>query len=276
MAIATTEASLLRLLQLSSVSLPVGGYAFSQGMEYAVDHGWIRNKTDVFDWLNTQLQQSLARVDLPLLRFCMAAAKASNTTKLIELNDLLLACRETKELRLTDTAMGQALLSLMGRLFGQLPEQLLGQAKGEEVSDSISYSMSNSSFSASSHSLSNLSSVNTLLEQKALEQKILEQQEEVSFVTVFAVAATRWHIDLHSAALGFTWSWLENQVAAATKLVPLGQTQAQELLGELQVSITDAIHFSHTLTEDEVGAGLPALAIASALHETQYSRLFRS
>jgi len=69
---------------------------------------------------------------------------------------------------------------------------------------------------------------------------------------------------------------LENQVAAATKLVPLGQTSAQRLLGEMQRDIPAAIDYSEALEDNAIGASLPALAMASAWHETQYSRLFRS
>jgi urease accessory protein len=225
MAIVTTEASLLRLLQLSSVSLPVGGYAFSQGMEYAIDQGWIKNKADVLDWIGLQIQQSVARVDLPVLRLCMDAAQQENTARLLELNDLALACRETKELRLNDTAMGEALSRLMRSLEIDTP---------------------------------------------------FERSEDISFVALFAIAAHHWKMGFDLAALGFTWSWLENQIAAATKLVPLGQTQAQELLGELQGDIHQAIALSLTVKEDRIGAGLPTIAIASAQHETQYSRLFRS
>lgn len=225
MVITTTDNCFLRLLQLSSVSLPVGGYAFSQGMEHAIDQGWITNKRDVADWISLQMQQSVARVDLPVLRLCMIAADQQNTARLLELNDLSLACRETKELRLNDTAMGEALARLMRSLEIDTP---------------------------------------------------FKRMEDISFVTLFAITATHWAIGFDVAALGFTWSWLENQIAAATKLVPLGQTQAQELLGELQPIITEAISTSLALTEDRIGAGLPAIAISSAQHETQYSRLFRS
>jgi len=229
MAIVTTETSLLRLLQLSSVSLPVGGYAFSQGMEYAIDKGWVKHKTDVSDWVGLQIQQSVARVDLPILRLCMMATEQQDSVqrsaRLIELNDLVLACRETKELRLNDTAMGEALFRLMGSLGIETP---------------------------------------------------FERGDVMSFVPLFAIAATHWKIGFDVAALGFAWSWLENQIAAATKLVPLGQTQAQELLGELQSDINRAISLSLTIEEDRIGAGLPMIAIASAQHETQYSRLFRS
>ena len=223
--IVTTDISLLRLLQLSSVGLPVGGFAFSQGMEYAIDQGWVKNKAEVSDWIGLQLQQSVARIDLPVLQRCMAAAKQNDTERLLELNDLILACRETKELRLNDTAMGEALFRLLGSLHIETPFKRLDQ---------------------------------------------------MSFVTLFAIAASHWNLKADLASLGFAWSWLENQIAAATKLVPLGQTQAQELLGELQTDIRQAIAMSLTIEEDRIGAGLPAIAIASAQHETQYSRLFRS
>ena len=225
MVITTTDSSLLRLLQLSSVSLPVGGYAFSQGMEYAIDQGWVKNKRDVADWLSLQLQQSVARVDLPILRLSMLAISQPDKERLLALNDLSLACRETKELRLNDTAMGEALSRLLRSLAISTPFQ---------------------------------------------------RSEDTSFVCLFAIAAHHWEINFDTCALGFTWSWLENQIAAATKLVPLGQTQAQELLGELQPLIGEAISTSLNIEEDRIGAGLPAIAIASAQHETQYSRLFRS
>lgn len=226
MATMPTDAGLLRLLQLSSVSLPVGGFAFSQGLEYAIDAGWIKNEAAVYAWLNQQLLHSVAQVDLPLLRLVMAATAQQDWSYVEQLNDLALACRETKELRLTDTAMGDALKRLLDSL---------------EVAHPFDTSA-----------------------------------QPVSFVTLFAVASEHWGIDPHVAALGFSWAWLENQVAAATKLVPLGQTQAQRLLGRLQPVIREAIAHAATVNEDNIGAGLPMVAMSSALHEQQYSRLFRS
>ncbi|MFB1014205.1 MAG: urease accessory UreF family protein, partial [Alteromonadaceae bacterium] len=65
-------------------------------------------------------------------------------------------------------------------------------------------------------------------------------------------------------------------VAAATKLVPLGQTQAQNLLFELSEQVETAMLIANKLPDDQIGASLPHLAMASAWHETQYTRLFRS
>lgn len=228
--IETNDRALFRLMQLSSASLPVGGYSFSQGLEYAIDCGWLRKQADVHEWLEMQLLHAVAQVDLPVLRRLMAAAEKGDWLELIRLNDLVLACRETKELRLTDTAMGEALVRLLNSL--EIPQPF---AHGRGTIP-----------------------------------------DQVSFVSLFAIAATHWEINYPSAALGFAWSWLENQVAAATKLVPLGQTQAQVLLGELQPVLSEALNIATQVEEEQIGAGLPALAIASALHEQQYSRLFRS
>ena len=65
-------------------------------------------------------------------------------------------------------------------------------------------------------------------------------------------------------------------MAAATKLVPLGQTQGQNLLFELTEQVEQAIELANQLDDENIGASLPRLAMASAWHETQYTRLFRS
>ena len=103
-----------------------------------------------------------------------------------------------------------------------------------------------------------------------------DQTSEVSFISAFALAACQWRISTHDACIGYAWSWLENQVAAATKLVPLGQTQSQQLLEQLQPQVLHAIEQATLCEDDDIGSSLPALAIASCWHEHQYSRLFRS
>jgi urease accessory protein len=92
---------------------------------------------------------------------------------------------------------------------------------------------------------------------------------EVAFPTAFACAARAWDIEPRDAVQAYLWGWLENQVMAAVKAVPLGQTDGQRML----------LALGETL--DKYGEGTmtnftPGLAILSARHETQYSRLFRS
>jgi urease accessory protein len=72
------------------------------------------------------------------------------------------------------------------------------------------------------------------------------------------------------------WSWLENLVLSAVKIIPLGQTQGQKILHQMTPLIPAAVAQGLQVVDDDIGAASPALAIASSRHETQYTRLFRS
>lgn len=92
----------------------------------------------------------------------------------------------------------------------------------------------------------------------------------------FALAAVTWKIPLQQAALGYGWSLVEGLVGAAVKLVPLGQTAGQKLLMQLSEHLPQAVATGLSIEDEQMGASAPAMAIASSLHETQYTRLFRS
>ena len=220
----TTDTALLRLLQLCSPALPVGAYAFSQGLEAAMDLQWLRNQQQIESWLSLQLQHSVAQVELPLLLRLHHAWATADHERVLYCNALLLACRETEELRLSDTAMGSAMARLLPTLELTLPCTV----------------------------------------------------EPPLFLTLFSFAAQRWQLSAELAALGYAWTWLENQVIAATKLLPLGQSQAQQLLSSLQQQVPALIEQARQLDDDDIGSSLPGLAFASMHHETQYTRLFRS
>ena len=79
-----------------------------------------------------------------------------------------------------------------------------------------------------------------------------------------------------NAACAYAWSWLQNQTAVACKTVPLGQTAAQKLLLEFLSLLPQEAAQAAALDDPAVGASLPGLALCSAAHERQYSRLFRS
>ena len=93
---------------------------------------------------------------------------------------------------------------------------------------------------------------------------------------MFSLAAVRWHIAARETLGGYLWAWSENQVLAALKLVPLGQSAGQRLLHRLIDSMPDIVAHALTVRDDAIGVGVVSLAMASALHESQYSRLFRS
>ncbi len=106
--------------------------------------------------------------------------------------------------------------------------------------------------------------------------KQLEAIEEPSYPSAFTAAISAWHIDARAALTVYIWAWAENQVVAAMKLVPLGQTDGQRLLAAITDHIPATLDAIFECGDDNIGALAHGLAIASAQHETQYSRLFRS
>lgn len=100
--------------------------------------------------------------------------------------------------------------------------------------------------------------------------------EEVSFPAAFAYAVARWDIDAHEALIAYLRAWCENQVMAAVRSVPLGQTAGQKMLLTLGERLPAIAAQAGALADDALGSYAPGLALLSARHETQYSRIFRS
>lgn len=99
---------------------------------------------------------------------------------------------------------------------------------------------------------------------------------EPSFPLVWSCAAVAWGIPVEDAVSGYLWAWAENQVMAAIKAVPLGQTAGQRLLLEIGRRLPALASYAAQSPLDYVYNCLPAFSIASSCHETQYTRLFRS
>lgn len=224
---ALDQSALIRLLQLVSPTLPTGAFSYSQGLEWAVAAGWVHDRHTLGEWLGDAMRAVVCRVDIPLLAGMHRASATANLAELDRLIDLLLACRESHELREEERQRGRALAVLLAGL-GVLEN---GQW-----------------------------------------QAVLARSQ----LAGFAYAAQAWGIGLGEAALGYLWSWLENQVLAGVKIIPLGQTAGQILLLALGEKIGPAVTRGLLLTEDDIGSSSPALALAGCFHESQYTRLYRS
>lgn len=237
-----SPAALLRLLQLSSPSLPVGAFAYSQGLEWAVETGWVSHRESLERWLTDQLEQALTRVDLALLLRMMRAADAEDLAAMARWIDELLALRETAELRREEQARGRALAELIESL-GLLDRPCRTEEGKVDGSGA------------------------------AMRWKAVIARAQLAGL---GFAAARWSVDPPRMLFGYAWSWAENLTLAAVKLVPLGQTTGQQVLAQLAILVPTAVEQALTLEDDDLGASSPALAIASSCHETQYTRLFRS
>lgn len=104
--------SLTRLLQLASPALPVGAYTYSQGLEWAIEAGTVKDEATALVWIGDQLEWNLGRYEAPLLARMMAADDAT----LAELDAQYLASRETAELRAETLQMGHSLRKLIADL----------------------------------------------------------------------------------------------------------------------------------------------------------------
>jgi urease accessory protein len=98
----------------------------------------------------------------------------------------------------------------------------------------------------------------------------------LTLATGFALASVAWSAPLTEAALSYVFAWCEAQVGAATRLIPLGQSDAQRTLSRLIERAAHGIEGALGRTEDQLFSSTPGQLLLSALHETQYSRLFRS
>jgi urease accessory protein len=104
----------------------------------------------------------------------------------------------------------------------------------------------------------------------------LEALDEIAFPTAFTFAVAAWRIDVCEALAAYLFAWIENQVLAALKSVPLGQTEGQRMLLALSARIDAVVARAAAMQGGDLANFAPGLAILSSRHEAQYSRLFRS
>jgi urease accessory protein len=104
----------------------------------------------------------------------------------------------------------------------------------------------------------------------------LGQVQTPAFPTVFAFAAAQWAIPLPATLTGYLFAWAENQVGAAMKTMKLGHIGAQRILAGVSAALPALVESALACEDQGFSNFNPALAIASALHETQDGRLFRS
>lgn len=100
--------------------------------------------------------------------------------------------------------------------------------------------------------------------------------QDASYPIAFSFAAHCAGASAHDALLAYAFGWAENLVQAAVKAVPLGQSAGQRILARLTQEIPQAVACALALPDEARQAFSPMLAILSAQHEHQYSRLFRS
>ncbi len=113
MNIGSSMLQLARLLQLASPALPVGAYTYSQGLEWAVESGAIRDEATAGRWIADLLDHGIGQFEAPLVTALMAAWTAGDLAEVDNLNGEFLASRESAELRAETAQMGFSLRRLL-------------------------------------------------------------------------------------------------------------------------------------------------------------------
>jgi len=98
----------------------------------------------------------------------------------------------------------------------------------------------------------------------------------IALPTAMAFLAWAQGIPAAMALVGYAFMWLENQATAAGKAVPLGQSAVQRIVYGLRGTAADQARRALGMTDNDLETFSPLLALRSAQHETQYTRLFRS
>lgn len=217
----------IRLLQLASSTMPVGAFTYSQGLEWAIENGWVGSAEQLEEWLVDLLDGNVTYLEVPVFKRLYDAFSHADLEAVAAWNRYLLASRETMELRQEEQQRGRAFSRLLAQLEPTVSEQEL--------------------------------------------ELVTETQ-----LAGLALVSQRWGIGLAAALETFTWSWMENLVLAGVKLVPLGQTRGQQLILSIGSLIPAAVSKGLALDDHDIGYSCQAQAIASSMHETQYTRLFRS
>ena len=108
--------ALLRLLQLTSPALPIGAYNFSQGLEWAVEAGWVRDETGLLGWCRGLLHRAVGTLDVPLLLRLRQSFDAGDELSARRWSARLLAARETAEARAEERHLARALTKVLSEL----------------------------------------------------------------------------------------------------------------------------------------------------------------
>lgn len=223
----TASTHLLRILHLASPALPIGAFHFSQGLEYAVEAGWVKGEPSALEWIAGVARHAIGPLDLPVLIRLHRAACLGDDERLQRWSRFLLAARETEELRAEDRHMGSALARILRELGARIPNPN-------------------------------------------------QPRTPPGYAEMFAVACAHWNIVETETLQAYAWTWAENQVLAAIKLVPLGQSAGQRMLHALVPLLEEIATQALDIDDEDIGACAVMQGLASARHETQYTRLFKS
>ena len=213
-----------------SPAFPVGAFAYSHGLEAAVDHGWIKNRGTLESWLADLVAHGALQNDLILLAAAWRSADAGDATQVRDIAELGTALQPSAERHLEATQQGRSFVNAVAAAWPPGGPSLLREL----------------------------------------------DQHDITYPVSVGAAAALHEIPLPDILRAYAVGFLSNLTSAAIRLSIVGQTDAQLILAALMPDLITSAERAETASLDDIGSATLRSDLASMLHETQYSRLFRS
>jgi urease accessory protein len=213
-----TDQDILTLSQMFSPAFPVGAFAYSHGLEWAIDCGDVTDPASTKLWVETVLEHGAGRNDCI---FLAVAYRADAAEALTEIDDMCRAFAPSRERLKESDLQGAAFCDVLRSVWG-----------------------------ADLHGL--------------------------CYPVAAGKAARALNLPLELTARMYLQSFASNLVAAAMRLVPLGQTDGQRIIHELTPLVSKIAGEALEAGLDDLSSTAFLSDIASMKHETQYSRIFRT
>ncbi len=235
---------LLAALQLSSPALPIGAFSYSQGLESAVAAGLVRDEAGLSRWVAEGLQSTFGLLELPV--WCLQHRLWSEAKN-------ALASEVSK----------QICLRVVTEAF-DLDEWFLASRETEELR------LETEQMGWSAQALLRDWAQGDILWQDLLARR------PVALPTVMAALAVFEGVSIAVGATAYSFAWIEGQVMAGSKSIPLGQASIQRVIRAQRLQCSESVEHALQMTKADLQTFSPGLALLSSQHETLYTRLYRS
>ena len=251
--------SVLRLLTWASPAFPTGGFAYSHGLEWAVEAGDVTTEAAALDWIGAVLTDGTGRSDAILLRAAWRDFSVG------------LPCQGLHPTPPPNAGEGAT-----------TPFSAYGGGMSGGLSCSERPKVSHSSPVAALATA--LSSSRERLEETlhqghafALAAAVWSgPAEPAPYPVAFGQLARQQGVPEGDAVRAMLHALAANLVSAAVRLVPLGQTAGLRILHALEPTIEQLASETQDASLDDIGSACFRADIAAMRHETQHTRLFRS
>ena len=272
----TDSASLYRLLSWLSPGYPVGAFSYSHGLEYEVETGAVRDGDDLVEWIGTVLLFGTGRIDGVLFREIHGAVMRGDGAHV--------DARGFRAIVLHPTVMGPKLLRAapaIAATSSRSRKSCRSSSAGRSAADGVDEMAElGDAFQPSAE---------IARESRAQGAAFLDATSAAwpapgvdrltggaVYPVAVALACAAHGIGLDDGLEAYYHAFAANLVSAGVRLIPLGQTDGQRALAALEPVVTAARQQAETISVEDMGSAAPMLDIGSMLHETQYTRLFRS